>query len=170
MLIFPILPVRAVGSYTDDQVMNKLINQEDFMVIDGRSESAYIDGHIPSAIFIDFSTEDYSGIKSLLETQLKSEYIIYCSCVGGANARHDAEGLESVGMENVFYMSDDFRDWPYNITIGEYPGSVAVISSNSNSPSNTTTNPNNVEMSNLFLLNIALVIIVVSVIIIKKKR
>ena len=140
------------------------------MVIDGRSESAYINGHIPSAIFIDFSSEDYSGIKSLLETQLKSEYVIYCSCVGGANARHDAKGLEDIGMENVFYMSDDFRDWSYNITTGEYPGSVAVIfsSSNNNTPSNTPSN--NVEMSDLFLLNFALLILVVSAVIIKKKR
>ncbi len=159
-----------VPSYTDDQVWNKLQSGGNSLIIDIRSSTSYSEGHIPTAINLQFDLNIDQTLVDTIISYGRSENILYCSCVEGASARSYAEQLANLGLDNVYYMSDDFRDWPYQIITGSEPGTISINPDNSTTIIANNNDTPNMQISNLIYLNLFLGLIVVVIIIWKKRH
>jgi len=163
--------VHAVPSYTAAEVWTQVTTNPDLLLIDDRSPSAYIESHIPTAINIVLEGEVDQALVAQIQSYGKSNIIIYCSCIGGSSARVHAEELEALLLENVYFMADDFREWPYATVSGIDPGN-ASISLTTGSDTNGLTNGNeplNLQLTGLFIFNLFLASIAIVIIIYKKK-
>jgi len=160
-----IKPILGISFFSDDEIWEILQNDDDILLIDSRTYNSYLEAHIPTAIFLDFQNVDSSMVDTITAYEC-DQVIIYCSCVEGANAEYYASQLSDLGLTNIYYMSDDFRDWKYEIADGSEPG---LISDTSESGTLTTNNSNSPQISDLLLLNLALFVVVI-IIIYKKKN
>lgn len=78
----------------------------DLLLIDDRSQSAYIESHIPTAINIEVGA-DQAQIAQI-QSYGKNIIVIYCSCISGNSARVHTGELEALLLDNVYFMADDF--------------------------------------------------------------
>ena len=161
--------VHAVPSYTAAEVWTQVTTNPDLLLIDDRSPSAYIESHIPTAINIEGEVDQ--ALVAQIRSYGKSIIILYCSCIGGSSARVHAEELEALLLDNVSFMADDFRQWPYAIVSGVDPGNIS-LSLTTGSDTNGLTNgkePLNLQLTGLIILNLILTSVFIVIIIYKKK-
>ena len=111
LILNPLLSVSAVPSVTDDVVWERVNSENPPLLIDVRSESAYIESHIPTSINVPYTGLGVNqSMIQLIQSYNANETITLCSCTDGANARVIAEELISQGIDNIFYMSDNFLE------------------------------------------------------------
>ena len=88
--------------------MNILINEgNDFVLIDTREESEWIEKHIPSAVYLG---------KGIIEREIEhlypneeSKIILYCG--GGYRSALAAENLQRMGYKNVYSLIGGIGEW-----------------------------------------------------------
>lgn len=153
LILNPLLLVNAVPSVTDDVVWMRLNSEDPPLLIDVRPKSAYNESHIPTSINVPYTG---SGVNQstiqLIQSYNANETITICSCTDGVNALAIAEDLISQGIDNVFYMSDNFLYWSYDTITGNEPGTINLDSSqNSNNGNEQNNTPN--DISPLLILN-----------------
>ncbi|MFW9856390.1 MAG: rhodanese-like domain-containing protein [Candidatus Thorarchaeota archaeon] len=165
--INPLLHVTGSPSLSADEVWNKLNSETPPLIIDVRSQLEYIESHIPTSINIPIGTNGINqSLIDMIQGYNKNEIIAVCSCPEGSNAKVFADDLLSNGFDNVYYMIDNYRFWPYTAVSGSLPGEL-----NMNSISTDDINPSSPpdDLSPLLLINIILVGILVFQYVIKPR-
>ena len=99
--------VREVGVV---EVKNKIDKKENFLLIDVREESEWLEGKIPEAIY--FSKGIIERDIEANEPDKEKEMILYCQ--GGFRSALAADSLQKMGYRNVFSMSGGFGEWSKN--------------------------------------------------------
>lgn len=137
------------------------------LIIDVRTYDAYVEGHIPTAINIPTSDNLGHGHVETINSYNRTEKIFYCSCENGYDAMVVSQRLVDMGLENAYYMSDNFLYWPYEMVTGTNPGLIASSSYNSHN----NNNPNSSIDPTIFLpINVALLIIGGGLILWRKRK
>ena len=100
-------------SYTQisaEQAMTIMDEQEDYILLDVRTESEFAEGHIEGAILIP-NTE----ITSRAEEELPDkDALILLYCRSGNRSKQAAQALADLGYTNVQEFGG-IIDWPYEI-------------------------------------------------------
>ncbi len=157
----------AIASYSAEEVWSKIYASDQPLLIDVRDNSAYIDGHIPTAVNFPLTEGVDEQTLSSIQNYGRSEVITYCSCVDGHFAKVFVEELNNLSFTNAFYMRDDFRYWPYNTVNGSDPGTVVISLESSNGSVNGTGS----ELTYYFIIiNIGLFSLVILLVIRKRRK
>ncbi|NTW05811.1 MAG: rhodanese-like domain-containing protein [Peptococcaceae bacterium] len=88
----------------------KLIDTEDVIVLDVRTESEYLEGHIKDALLLPETEIKYRAEKTLPDKNKK--ILIYCR--SGRRSELAARDLIELGYKEV-YDFGGIIDWPYNL-------------------------------------------------------
>lgn len=80
-----------------------------FMIIDVRTESEFILGHIEDAINIDYYAEDFK--QTIQQLDRNKTYIVYCRCGGRGGKTLDI--MKEQGFKEVYNIKDGFLDWQF---------------------------------------------------------
>tara|TARA_Y100000590_G_scaffold70201_2_gene76625 strand:+ start:6177 stop:6545 length:369 start_codon:yes stop_codon:yes gene_type:complete len=99
--------VREIGIV---EVKNKIDKKENFLLIDVREESEWLEGKIPEAIY--FGKGIIERDIEANEPDKEKEMILYCQ--GGFRSALAADSLQKMGYRNVFSMSGGFGEWSKN--------------------------------------------------------
>ena len=139
--------VFAITPLTDSEVWLKINSTSPPLVIDVRSNQTYIGGHIPTSINLPMLNDENHGVnQSVIDTIIsynRDEIITICSCANGGNARAFVEELSKYDLNNLYYMSNSFLYWPYEIVNGNAPGTItSKVSNIVDISGHTSTNPN----------------------------
>ena len=92
------------------EVKNKIDKKENFLLIDVREESEWLEGKIPEAIY--FGKGIIERDIEANEPDKEKEMILYCQ--GGFRSALAADSLQKMGYRNVFSMSGGFGEWSKN--------------------------------------------------------
>ena len=92
-------------------------NEGKLPIIDVRTASMYQEGHIPTAVNIDYIANEEAGtldtdfVQSFKDLGLgeHDQFIVYC--LTGMHAGLSCDELEEKGFDNVLYYRGSFRDW-----------------------------------------------------------
>jgi rhodanese-related sulfurtransferase len=88
-------------------VVAKLQNKENFILIDVREDHEWQQGHIPTAIHMGRGVIERDIEKSI--PNKNQEIILYCG--GGFRSVLSAYNLQKMGYTNVISMDGGVRDW-----------------------------------------------------------
>ncbi|WP_017325615.1 rhodanese-like domain-containing protein [Synechococcus sp. PCC 7336] len=96
-----------VREYTVDDVRDRQLNRNSFVLLDVREESEWHRGHIAGAVHLS---------KGILERDIETLYpekdtdlVLYCG--GGFRSALAAEALQKMGYTNVSSMDGGWRGW-----------------------------------------------------------
>ena len=92
------------------EVKNKIDKKENFLLVDVREESEWLEGKIPEAIY--FGKGIIERDIEANEPDKEKEMILYCQ--GGFRSALAADSLQKMGYRNVFSMSGGFGEWSKN--------------------------------------------------------
>lgn len=87
-----------------------MMDKEDVLVLDVRTQEEYDEGHIPNTILLPNETIDDTPAELLPETD--QTILVYCR--SGRRSKEAAEKLLALGYVNV-YDFGGIIDWPYDI-------------------------------------------------------
>lgn len=89
--------------------MQELMSLEDMQLVDVRTPSEYLEGHVPNAQNIDFLGENFDEqIQSLDKSK---PIIVYCKS-GGRSAKC-ASKLAALGFEKIYDLEGGFSQWEF---------------------------------------------------------
>lgn len=89
--------------------MQELMSLEDMQLVDVRTPSEYLEGHVPNAQNIDFLDENFDEqIQSLDKSK---PIIVYCKS-GGRSAKC-ASKLAALGFEKIYDLEGGFSQWEF---------------------------------------------------------
>ena len=145
-------PVHGTPSYSAEEVWTKLNSGDSLLLIDTRENEHYVEGHIPTAINIPSSGSVNQSIINVITSYNWSEVIASCSCENGESAKAFIDSVSGYNLQDVFYMHDDFRYWPYTIVTGSKPGILNINTHTSLSSSSA----NFLNIEPFFAINILL--------------
>ena len=90
-----------------NEVHDRLVGGDPFLLFDVREESEYVAGHLPSAKWLG---------KGIIERDIESivpdpdtEMVLYCG--GGFRSALAADNLQKMGYTNIISMDGGFRGW-----------------------------------------------------------
>lgn len=89
----------------------ELINshQNDLIILDIRTESEYLNGHIKEAINIDFYSKDFRDKLSKLDRE--KTYLLYCRT--GNRSSKAISDFRELGFKKIYHLYSGISDW-YN--------------------------------------------------------
>ncbi|MFW9855738.1 MAG: rhodanese-like domain-containing protein [Candidatus Thorarchaeota archaeon] len=158
--------VFTIDSYSINQVWEIMQTTDEFLIIDDRPYSEYVEGHIPTAISIELKeTVDPTEVDTI-NAYGKEYNILYCACPNGENSEHHAEELVKLGLDSISYMHESFTDWGYQIVTGSEPGVLVSTTIPTSTPDGGSPPP---PLSDLILVNLVLVMVAGLIIYWKKK-
>ena len=92
-----------------------LESENDYLLLDVRTEQEYFSGHIPGAVCI--PNEDID--ENVAEALPDQEQVIFVYCRSGNRSKQAAEKLANLGYTNIVEIGG-VKDWPGElIVIGE---------------------------------------------------
>lgn len=100
-------PTSSYNKITVDKA-KEMIEKEDVIIIDVRTEDEYNTSHIKNAILIPNETIGNEKLKEV--SNLNQKIIIYCR--SGARSKKAAMKLINIGYKNVYDMGG-IMSWPY---------------------------------------------------------
>ena len=90
-----------------NEVHDRLVGGDPFLLFDVREESEYVAGHLPTAKWLG---------KGIIERDIESivpdpdtEMVLYCG--GGFRSALAADNLQKMGYTNIISMDGGFRGW-----------------------------------------------------------
>ena len=97
-------PNELVGKYVEPEDWNKLIEEEDVVLIDTRNKFEYLMGTFSESKSINLTNfSDFKeNIKSLQLNDKKQNYLIFCT--GGIRCEKASIIMKELGYENVFQL------------------------------------------------------------------
>jgi len=89
------------------EVKNKFDNRHNFVLVDVREDSEWLQGHIPNAIHLSKGIIERDIEKAIPDPN--TEIVLYCG--GGFRSALAAESLQKMGYVNVISMEGGIRAW-----------------------------------------------------------
>jgi len=89
--------------------MQELMSLEDMQLVDVRTPSEYLEGHVPNAQNIDFLDENFD--KQIQSLDKSKPIIVYCKS-GGRSAKC-ASKLAALGFEKIYDLEGGFSQWEF---------------------------------------------------------
>ena len=103
------------SSITMEDAATLLESENDYLILDVRTEQEYFSGHIPGAMCI--PNEDID--ETVVEILPDKEQVIFVYCRSGNRSKQAAEKLANLGYTNIVEIGG-VKDWPGDlIVIGE---------------------------------------------------
>ncbi len=90
-----------------EMIKQRLDANENFYLIDVRSEADYQTAHLPGAVHLDRGLLELKIEKTVPNTA--DEIVLYCG--GGSRSALSAESLQNMGYSNVKSLRGGFRGW-----------------------------------------------------------
>ena len=106
--------VESPGYYyamiTQEQAKQLMDTQNNYVILDVRTEEEYNEGHIPGAILI----PDYEIVERAEKELVDKNQLILVYCRSGRRSKLAAERLAWLGYKNVKEFGG-IMDWPYEV-------------------------------------------------------
>ena len=103
------------SSITMEDAAVLLESENDYLILDVRTEQEYFSGHIPGAMCI--PNEDID--ETVVEILTDKEQVIFVYCRSGNRSKQAAEKLANLGYTNIVEIGG-VKDWPGDLgVIGE---------------------------------------------------
>ena len=103
------------SSITMEDAATLLESENDYLILDVRTEQEYFSGHIPGAMCI--PNEDID--ETVVEILPDKEQVIFVYCRSGNRSKQAAEKLANLGYTNIVEIGG-VKDWPGDlVVIGE---------------------------------------------------
>ncbi len=96
---------------TQEQAKELLDSEEDYILLDVRTQLEYDEGHIPGATLL----PDYEVSEKAEELLPDKDQLILVYCRSGNRSKSASRTLAELGYTNVKEFGG-IRDWPYEIT------------------------------------------------------
>lgn len=96
---------------TQEQAKALLDSEEDYVLLDVRTQLEYDEGHIPGAMLL----PDYEVSEKAEELLPDKDQLILVYCRSGNRSKSASRTLAELGYTNVKEFGG-IRDWPYEIT------------------------------------------------------
>lgn len=101
----------AYRQITMQEAVEMMAEEENYIILDVRTESEFASGHIPGAILI---PNEAIGTEEIVQLPDKDQLIlVYCR--SGNRSKSASRTLAELGYTNVKEFGG-IRDWPYEIT------------------------------------------------------
>ncbi len=95
------------AEYFKERIEEASLDNEETFLIDVRSYSDYIEGHIEGAINLDFEAEDFDT--RLAELDKAAVYYVYCRT--GNRSDKVMKIMKDSGFKNVLCLKSGITDW-----------------------------------------------------------
>ena len=102
---------------TAEEVKKRIEQPEKVLIVDARTMTEYIQGHIPTAINI--TPPQYTSIRNLLPQDKNLPIIFYCRGYRCGLSTQAAVAAQAEGYTNIFTFRGGFPEWTsrgYSIT------------------------------------------------------
>jgi rhodanese-related sulfurtransferase len=99
-----------ITEITVEDLINKIESDQQFILIDVRTEKEYLAGHIEKAVWIPRGFLEFKIQKVTSEPE--SEIILYCRA--GSRSALSTNTLIEMGFENVLNLKGGFKEWVKN--------------------------------------------------------
>ncbi len=96
---------------TQEQAKELLDSEEDYVLLDVRTQLEYEEGHIPGAVLL----PDYEVSEKAEELLPDKDQLILVYCRSGNRSKSASRALAELGYTNVKEFGG-IQDWPYEIT------------------------------------------------------
>lgn len=100
------------SSITMEDAATLLESENDYLLLDVRTEQEYFSGHIPGAMCI--PNEDID--ETVVEILTDKEQVIFVYCRSGNRSKQAAEKLANLGYTNIVEIGG-VKDWPGDLVI-----------------------------------------------------
>jgi rhodanese-related sulfurtransferase len=80
---------------------------DDFVILDVRTEKEYEHGCIEDAVNIDYESADFENIVKLLDTE--KTYLVYCK--SGYRSEKAVNLMSEMGLKKIYHMYEGFDGW-----------------------------------------------------------
>ncbi|MBO5115686.1 MAG: rhodanese-like domain-containing protein [Peptococcaceae bacterium] len=100
------------SSITMEDAAVLLESENDYLILDVRTEQEYFSGHIPGAMCI--PNEDID--ETVVEILTDKEQVIFVYCRSGNRSKQAAEKLANLGYTNIVEIGG-VKDWPGDLVI-----------------------------------------------------
>ena len=100
------------SSITMEDAAVLLESENDYLILDVRTEQEYFSGHIPGAMCI--PNEDID--ETVVEILPDKEQVIFVYCRSGNRSKQAAEKLANLGYTNIVEIGG-VKDWPGDLVI-----------------------------------------------------
>ncbi len=96
---------------SDPDLMKKIVEKKDNIILDVRNKDSYDEGHIPGAL--SFPLHEFDNvIEKLLElTTPVSSLVVYCSSIECSDSHTFAQQLNDMGFSNFKVYAGGYREW-----------------------------------------------------------
>lgn len=94
----------------DAKEAKQMMENEDVIVVDVRTEAEYNEKHIPNAILVPNETIQEEALRKLPDTS--ATYLIHCR--SGVRSKQASEKLVEMGYEHI-YDFGGINNWPYEM-------------------------------------------------------
>lgn len=94
---------------TRDELLAKIRDGDDFVLVDALAPISYAASHLPGAINLPPAWVEERAPSKI--PGLETEIVVYCSGVTCDSSRLTAEGLAALGYRNLRHYSGGKEDW-----------------------------------------------------------
>lgn len=94
--------------HLDVVTFSKMLNEKDIQLIDVRTSTEYVNGHVKDAKLIDYKAGDF---KSKAFEGLDSEKPVLLYCASGRRSARAAKMYVDAGFKKVYNLVGGFRAW-----------------------------------------------------------
>jgi rhodanese-related sulfurtransferase len=91
-------------------LIEKNINNINFIILDIRTKKEFLEGHISGAINIDYYDEDFKEI--LIKLKKTETYLIYCR--SGRRSGIVLTLFRDLGFQSVYHLKSGIKGWQSN--------------------------------------------------------
>lgn len=90
-----------------DSLVQSFNDSSNFVILDVRTETEYVNGHIEGAINVDYYSEDFDQNLSLLNREKK--YLVYCG--SGGRSTSSFNKMKALEFETLYNMLGGINAW-----------------------------------------------------------
>ncbi len=91
----------------DTKSFAEKMKEKEVVVLDVRTPGEYKEGHIPSAVLIDFYNPDFAGQVEALDKN--KTYLVYCA--SGKRSSNAAQMMSEKGFKEIYNLKGGFNGW-----------------------------------------------------------
>jgi rhodanese-related sulfurtransferase len=100
----------VLPSITADELLRKIEEGDDFVLLDALAPMAYAHSHLPGAINLPPSAVDRTVVERRIPDQ-NAEIIVYCANPNCEDSIATAQRLQALGYTNVHHYTGGKNEW-----------------------------------------------------------
>jgi rhodanese-related sulfurtransferase len=99
--------IKNITSLQADQLIKTNKDNANFVILDVRTPSEYVQGYIKNAVNLDYNSPDFKELVNSLDKN--KTYLVYCRT--GVRSAAASQMMSELGFKDIYNMNGGITDW-----------------------------------------------------------